>query len=383
MTDQPPQATKAGTPRAGREKQPGDPGKTPVFPVAKGDPGKTPVIAFSLAVHTSLPACVDLIQNLRAWAPDCLVVVHNSQNSSIDHLELCHLQSDRVIVCSQRLHNEKAAQRWCLRRIHAWNFRELENRRCCFDYFMMLASNCLLIRSPVDEVRGHEFGGSPIAVLGPEQRLWANSTTWWPSVVKDRRLRQYLADHRLPMGFCFHEGLYVSRPLMSWIVGQFDEMDRSAPAPEGWYPEEEIWFATLLVRYAKEHPDCSISHRKITFRDFDHHTSLSPELVLQLRQDPSQVVVKRVPMELDDPLRCYLRSLLPAPASSASARPRPLSGRLPRTPERPRATGQPHDAEPPARQLQASTKKRKKILPPSSIPMEVVRQQQRAQYHKP
>jgi len=183
---------------------------------------------------------------------------------------------------------------------HLNNFQFLTNANINFDYFMMLASNCLFFREfdfneTLKARRKAEKTGYVCLVGGEEKPAWCH----WSGFYKDKCIIKVFEENDMPLYTTFHEGFVCSKEEFRDMY-QFIAMHGIENKITAQVPFEEILPATILTHYSKQRivPICKVFCKE-KFLNVD---------VLHRRMPAHIFCIKRVERDYNNPLRMHIRN---------------------------------------------------------------------------
>ena len=289
-------------------------------------------LAFSLPVHENNDVVLNLLSNIFRCNPGCIVVLHVSQLfTDFDHERFCRMPN---VYINARRHLTGYGTGLML--VHCSNFCHLEWSRASFDAFCIISSNEMFIRSGLNDYVAQAKNGFQ-AVLFDLQRDWH---LFYHRVDQRPEIGSLLAQLGTNAVYGGQtEGQFFQKSVFERIVqhyfGVFGEVEIHAFETEEVVPQTIAMAMKLqpslpftLVDYT--HPltfklspevvatlaDESLEGRvKLNLGPKGRKKLVSPHLDVDSR---SVFSVKRVPRQMNDPLRVFINQLMESRLSDCS-----------------------------------------------------------------
>ncbi len=247
-------------------------------------------IAISIPCHEHYEVVCSQIENIRKYVKDPLIVLHLAAGME----DLRHLDDRFSDVVVNPLRQPTAA--WgSLTQVHFSNLRCLQRRKHRFQYIALMASNELFVR------RGVETYIEPF-YAGAYNHIVSTDTNWREGqrALADPRFQRMLETLKIPV-VCGSqwEGSFYRADLFAMMCEHYEDYYAYECLD---YVQDEVFYPTLahFVTPGIGAPYCLSSAGKDRRR---------PNLTLQQVQEvrdglhPGMYTVKRVPRNLDDPVR--------------------------------------------------------------------------------
>ena len=258
-------------------------------------------IVYSITAHESIECVFNLYENIIKFNAglNCLVMFHVNELL----FSQTHLLPKKDNLLFNPNHTEKGCFTQSLFLAHLENYELV--RDVVFDFFCLLASNCMFIRqinypliqstTPALSPTYHELAKDTSINFDDIKKEW-----FWPIYFRCQDVIDLFSRHKMGVMARGHEGAYFRKEVMSWIcsfcrdniIGRITLIDGA-----GW---EEIIFPTLEkyltgrlgTRYCKHFP-------------FDREIT-EAELIELAASDNDCNIVKRVERSMDSRVRKFI-----------------------------------------------------------------------------
>jgi len=288
------------------------------------------MIVVSIPVHENVAVIRDQIANIQRFLPGAQIVLHLNRNFFFwgeKHLNL-GLRSEFVLnrfvipslqaIPGVHVNNERWTTQWGnILHTHLANFR-FANRELKFDYFLLLSSACMLVRSGAAEtIPQTDFGVA--ARVPTEDWRWRERSLADPiyqAIARDCGADQLYGGQS--------EGSYYRRELFAQMAEVIER--HWAYQPEHVRCHEEIYLPTVATTLAGTNSDCPIVIRTNAIRATGPQaadlvrerawmSSENQDLEPRKRQfsflkpDANIYGLRPVPRSINDPTRRHIRTL--------------------------------------------------------------------------
>lgn len=254
----------------------------------------------SIPIHEKPEVVIDQLCNIKHyWRDNYAVILHISKGFNWDSWYMTANDFKNIIALFDNvfINPESLDTKWGgIIHTHLSNFKYAESI-IEFDYFVIVASNELFIKSGISRwIEGKDYGCQTSRLLSNIGDKWAFSK----NVLADNNLKQMCLKENINDIYCSApEGTFYKRELfhdMNKIINKYYTFDMN----EDMYPREEVYLPTLAI--------CLNGTENIRHR---HYSSMGLNITTaQEVYEKSEELysIKPVRRELYDEMRVWIRS---------------------------------------------------------------------------
>jgi len=265
-------------------------------------------IVFSIPIHEKFEVVLDQVINFFYYNNNCAIVFHISQGFNY---ESSLISKDSFIQIISKIGNvfvNPESVRTGLGdiiQVHLSNFKYISTK-AEFDFFCMSASNDMFIKKGMyDYIKNYDCGYCLVNVLNIDWH-WRTGE----SAKKDDTLKRIMKELNTEVIYGSQiEGTYYKKELFANIVREIENYFDYKLISEK-YPRDEIYFTTVAEALQGQKDTSSLLKGNlvtyIPWRTITMNIKIRKIVELQTNDD-AFYCVKRVPRNLNDSVRQYLR----------------------------------------------------------------------------
>jgi hypothetical protein len=265
-------------------------------------------IAYSITCHEA-PECIkNQVENLLYFTPNSSIVLHINLDSSRTYEEITKHEffgrnSNNVLINPDRIRTSK--NHYQLHRAHKSNLQHLHNIGIQFDYFIIEASNSLMIKHGITEhLKNFDVG------IGSGKI----DDYWRPLITQHQSLKNYTEKQGLKLNFntapikgC-HEGAFFRTPFADFVFNITEGISGFCGnnSDIANYPTEEVWIQVAVAILKSHVKDLRVT-TTTTYLPWHKQLNWSPQDIIEtISQDllpKNKFSIKRIPRNINDPAR--------------------------------------------------------------------------------
>ena len=267
-------------------------------------------ILFSIPVHEHFDVILDQLLNITTLNPNCAVVLHISKVFDYEKSAMSKdtfLNAIKSLGIYDRILINPESIRTAINDIiqaHLSNFNFAKSQ-IEFEYFSMLSSNEIFIQSGLcNMIKKYNAGCGKTEITNKTHWKWTKQT------LQDKDLKLMLAEYNSTKIYSSQiEGSYYKTDIFIDIVNCVNKY-YDYTKENILYPREEVYFSSLFwaIQQNKFTSATNIgsNYTYIPWKRISLNVYLC-EVKNFIRNKDYIKSVKRVPRNIDDPIRCYLR----------------------------------------------------------------------------
>lgn len=256
------------------------------------------MIIYSLLAHESIECANDLILNIKKFTVNPFLIIINLNHELFGKKD--EIINDNVIINPNP--NDKKWATSDILKGHIDNFNYLNRVNIKFEYFILLASNCMFIRkfdvSKLDldyTTKITEKSWNPVDIKTKDY--------WWPIFLKNKSLINIFLKHKIYPEKGSHEGAIYKHEQFEQIINKINELKLFENILIE-VPFEEFFLLSLeFYLFGKRQPRIC----KIYWNNKDWYVKIS-DIESEISNN-GFYMVKRIPRSLNDPVREFIRKL--------------------------------------------------------------------------
>lgn len=266
-------------------------------------------LVYSITCHESLESIVDQVKNYLYFNKEAIIIIHINKDCDDLFLQvksnyfLSESVGDRVFINENRVSTSKSD--YNLHCAHILNLKLINRMGIDFDYFILEASNSLMILNGVsDYISEFDIGLG----FGKVNQYWADKIRGHASLVN------FISDFAPHINLensllkgC-HEGAFFSSSIVGSVFGLVDAIDsycRINNDPPN-YPTEEVWFQVAFSILKKSFPGIKVSGTT-TYLPWERNLKWTEDQVIDVINNKSlpkgKFSIKRIERDTNNTLR--------------------------------------------------------------------------------
>lgn len=271
-------------------------------------------ILFSLTVYEQADTVLNQIRNIKHFVSQSLIVIHVNSNSNelFDKLNIDTLLLNDVYLTPHRVNSDKGE--FCLDLAHSRNFQYAIELNLDFDYFVLEASNSLILRYGMqDYIEKFDIGCNLNKLRVDSYGIWNQKVFNHYSFSLIRSKYEDLGIDSAIIYKSMHEGTFYKKHIATFIFDFIDTIrdlcKKNNDLPN--YPTEEFWFPFAVKCYLLSNPNIRISH-PITYMPWHRRLAWTDEDINEfLFSDDLKdyYSIKRIDRNPKDPLRLLIQDI--------------------------------------------------------------------------
>lgn len=265
-------------------------------------------IMFSIPVHERPDVIIDQIENINHYNPHCAVVLHISKafNDKRSHITIKKFreiiaEKDNVFINPIQLETTYGN----IVHTHISNFYHSISISD-FDYFALLSSNELFVRSGMSDTISNYECGFNYQNITELKNVWPHAL----NALSDPTVEK-IANH---FGFTKQdavrsqiEGTFYRKGLFEQICNIIEEYYDISKIPENIYPREEVYYQETAYFLLEDKRDILQAYITHNARDNASWTVYKSIIDKVSNGNSKEYSVKRIERDINNPSRAYIR----------------------------------------------------------------------------
>lgn len=260
-------------------------------------------VAFSIPVHKSPEAILDLIINIKHFVQEPIIILHLSQSFDWTSSYLTEGSFFKIVntlpfvfVNPQRL---QSGRFYNIFLIHVVNYNHLIQKNVIFDYFCMLSSRDYFVRHGIENyIRDYTCG-----ILWEAEEHKKN--WYFPQARQDQSLNAMLKDLSITRFVGGQvEGSFYEKSIYDQIARVIEKYHDANELETLKYQREEIYFPTLCQAFENIDQNCG---KNIVYVAWDQEQVVTVKDIKHLVHSSHYFAIKRVPLNINHYIRRYVR----------------------------------------------------------------------------